>query len=90
MPIPPRSVLFVLLFVTSAAFPQYSGGEFEILKNTLDSSSSCFGGEFSLTGTTGQTDAGPEESEGGTFSFRGGFWGIFSDLIFKDGFEQSS
>ncbi len=47
------------------------------------------GGDFSLTGTTGQADAGQHSSSGGKFSLAGGFWtgaGI-EELIFKDSFE---
>lgn len=85
-----KVVLLALTVVIAAAtFAQSSGGDFSILKSTLDSGGgAASGGEFSLTGTTGQSDASPQMSVGGDFSMSGGFWATVSDLIFKDGFED--
>lgn len=44
------------------------------------------GGEFELSGTIGQPDAG--KMSGGDFTLTGGFWAVVQSLeIFSDGFE---
>jgi hypothetical protein len=86
----PKPVLPTLIAVASAATPaQFSGDTFEILENTFVSGGASAGGDFSLTGTTGQSDASPFNPTGGAFSLSGGFWETFDNLIFKDGFEDS-
>jgi hypothetical protein len=78
----------LLLAASVTAFSQHKGEDFDILENTLESSGASSGGEFILNGTAGQPDASPQDSTTEEFSFNGGFWGAFGDLIFKDGFEQ--
>ena len=85
-----KPVLITLIAVTSAATSaQFSGGDFEILENTFVSGGASADGDFSLTGTTGQSDANPINASGGMFSISGGFWETFDNLIFKNGFEDS-
>ena len=84
-------VLATLVFLVSAvALAQSSGGDFEIIKNTIDGGGGMSqGGDFTLTGTIGQPDAGNKVLSGENFSLSGGFWAnatIF-DEIFKDSFE---
>jgi hypothetical protein len=75
--------------MSTAALTQSSGGDFDILKSTLDSGGGASaGGEFTLTATIGQPNANPQSAVGGEFSINGGFWAAFSDLLFKDGFED--
>jgi hypothetical protein len=86
----PKPVLTTLIAVASAAtLAQFSGGDFEILENTFVGGGTSAGGDFSLIGTTGQSDASPANPSGGTFSLSGGFWDTFDNLIFKNGFEDS-
>ena len=83
------SILTIL--ITAIAFAQSSGGEFTIVKSTMDNGGGkSSGGEFSLTGTIGQPDANPQISTGGGFALSGGFWADATviDLIFKDSFES--
>ncbi len=58
-----------------------SGGPFEITWYSIDAGGGeSAGGAFTLAGTIGQPEAGPELS-GGPFTLRGGFWaGVNSDL----------
>jgi hypothetical protein len=51
------------------------GEEFDLRWNTIDSGgvTSSAGGDFELSGTLGQADAGPMMS-GGEFELQGGFW----------------
>ena len=86
----PKPVLPTLIAVASAATPaQFSGDTFEILENTFAGGGAAAGGDFSLTGTTGQSDASPMNPMGGAFSLSGGFWETFANLIFNVGFEVS-
>lgn len=85
-----RPLLSVLTAAVCAlALAQSSGGDFAVIDSTVDSGGGISsGGEFSLTATIGQPDANPRNATGGGFSLSGGFWGAFSDLIFRDGFED--
>jgi len=86
----PKSALTALaVAISTAILAQSSGGDFEILKSTIDSGGDASaGGEFTLTATIGQSDASPQNAAGGEFTLSGGFWATVSDLIFKDGFED--
>lgn len=55
--------------------------QFTIVRWTVDGggSQSATGGSFSLSGTTGQFDAG--FSSGGSFELRGGFWGTQTPVV---------
>lgn len=70
------------------------GGDFEIVRSTLDGGGGySTGGTFELTGTIAQPEADPNIAIGGDFSLRGGFHrgGTIEerpDLIFHDGFED--
>ena len=78
--------LFVLF--SAVAFPQSSGGDFALLKSTIDNGGGISaGGNFSITGTIGQHDASGQSS-GGDFLLAGGFWAKPNDMIFSDGFES--
>jgi hypothetical protein len=83
------TLFFALAFLfTAIALAQFSGGDFEITRSTLDNGGGVStGGEFSLTGTIGQADASSRPSSGGGFSLAGGFWAKVTDVIFRDGFE---
>ena len=79
----------LLVFIAAIASAQSSGGDFEIVKSTIDNGGgTSVGGEFSLTGTIGQHDANHQISTGGEFTLAGGFWAKVSDVIFKDSFES--
>ena len=78
--------LFVL--ISAVALAQSSGGDFVLLKSTIDSGGgTSTGGDFSITGTIGQHDANGQSS-GGDFLLAGGFWAKANDMIFSDGFES--
>ena len=80
-----------LLMIGSTAIAQESSGEaFSITHHTIDNGGGVSqGGQFSLTGTTGQMDADESVASGGQFSLRGGFWSTNTgDLIFRDNFES--
>ncbi|MBO6740428.1 MAG: hypothetical protein JJ916_11265 [Phycisphaerales bacterium] len=61
--------------LTAAALAGPSGGSFEITWYTIDAggTNNASGGDFTLSGTIGQPDAGAEMT-GGQFSLSGGFW----------------
>lgn len=61
--------------VSTLALAGPSGGSFEITWYTIDAggTNNASGGNFTLSGTIGQPDAGPVMS-GGNFSLAGGFW----------------
>ncbi|MDY6877926.1 MAG: Ig-like domain-containing protein [Chloroflexota bacterium] len=59
------------LLVVAAALAQ--GGGYEIVCATVGGGTTSAGGGYSLSGTSGQPDAGATLS-GGEFSLRGGFW----------------
>lgn len=85
------STLAIVALAASALTLGQSGGEFEITKSTIDGGGgTSSGGEFSLTGTIGQHDAGTQILRGGEFSLAGGFWANAEvvTVIFQDGFES--
>lgn len=52
-----------------------SGGAFDLSWSTIDGGGgTSAGGQFSLSGTIGQPDAGAAALTGGQFSLTGGFW----------------
>ena len=62
----------LLVSVAGLALAQ-SGGDFEIIRSTIDGGGgTSSGGDFVLRGTIGQPDAG--DLAGGEFVLRGGFW----------------
>ena len=76
---------------TASVFAQSSGGDFDIVKNTIDGGGGVSsGGAFSLTGTIGQPDANEKTVTGGEYLLADGFWAnaINTDVIFKDSFES--
>ena len=86
------SLSTLLILITAIAFAQSSGGDFEIVKSTVDNGGgTSVGGDYSLTGTIGQPDANHQISTGGGFTLAGGFWAnaTVNDVIFKDGFESN-
>jgi len=63
------------------------GVTYKMNKYTLSSGGGVItGGNYQLTSSIGQIDAG-EKAIGGNYEFRGGFLTGSSDLIFKNGFE---
>jgi hypothetical protein len=82
--------LLVIGLISGAVSAGPTGGDFEITNSTIDNGGgTSSGGEFSLTGTTGQHDASVTSATGGPYRLAGGFWGAGSvgDGIFSDGFE---
>ena len=68
-------MLSSLAACTTLALAGPSGGSFEITWYTIDAggTNNASGGNFSLSGTIGQPDAGAVMT-GGQFSLAGGFW----------------
>lgn len=90
-----RSIAIVVIGLTLAgpipAGP-IAGGDFVLVKSTVDGGGgSATGGDFVLTGTVGQPDAGTQTAFGNEFALAGGFWAqigiLVIEQIFKDGFE---
>ncbi|MEN1727367.1 MAG: hypothetical protein AAGJ52_02915 [Pseudomonadota bacterium] len=73
----------------SANQPPLQGGEFTVLRATIDAGGGqASGGQFVVRGTFGQHDVG--RSGGGQYDLRAGFWttpGPLEDALFKDRFE---
>ena len=69
------SMMCVCAAGAATAFAGPSGGSFEITWYTIDAggTNNASGGNFTLSGTIGQPDAGAEMT-GGQFSLTGGFW----------------
>lgn len=85
------TVCATLIALSAAAYAQ-SGGGFEITKSTIDGGGGLSaGGDFVLTGTIGQPEAGTQTASGNEFALAGGFWAqignLVIELIFEDGFE---
>lgn len=56
-----------------------SGGPFDLSWSTIDGGGgTSVGGQFAVTGTIGQPDAGVATLTGGQFSLTGGFWSFLS------------
>lgn len=67
-------IIATLFCATAAAFAPLGGGDFDLSWHTIDGGGgSSSGGEFELSGTIGQHDAG-ETMTGGDFALIGGFW----------------
>ena len=80
----------LLLAVSTFALAQSTGGEFTIVKSTIDNGGgTSSGGEFSISGTIGQSDATDRVSVGGEYLLSGGFWAVINDVLFKNGFEDN-
>lgn len=88
------TIALLMMAVCGSAFSQQStGGQFTVSRHTIDNDGGTSqGGQFSLTGTIAQPDAGAQAATGGQFSLRGGFWSAkdlpTSDVLFSDGFES--
>jgi len=85
-------VVISLLLAASLPAGQPAGGNFVLLKSTIDGGGgSATGGNFVLTGTVGQPDTGAQPASGGEHALAGGFWAqigsVVTELIFADGFE---
>jgi hypothetical protein len=73
-----------LIFAT-LIFVSVSNGDYQIVWSTIDGGGGqSSGGQYVLTGTIGQPDAG--YSEGGYYELLGGFWpgGPLCFVVFKD------
>lgn len=86
-----KQSLILLLFISAQVAAQSSGGNFEIVRETIDNGGGRSSDDtFVVTGTIGQHDAFNEAATGDVFVVTGGFWGsgrlIF--VIFEDGFES--
>ena len=85
--------LFALTLVASrlsADQPPLQGGQYAIIRSTIDSGGgNADGGIFKLRATIGQHDADHQKT-GGEFELRSGFWtepAEVSEAIFSDSFE---
>jgi hypothetical protein len=86
--------IFAISLLLAASLPagQPAGGDFVLLRSTVDGGGGSSSGEgFILTGTVGQPDAGTQTASGGEYALAGGFWAqignLVVELIFGDGFE---
>jgi len=82
--------LIAIAALSAGAPHAQSGGDFAIVKSTIDAGGgTAAAGPYVLNATIGQADA--HYSEGGAFSLRGGFWGAAGnsagDRIFQNGFD---
>ena len=67
-------IIAALFCATAAAFAPIGGGDFDLSWHTIDGGGgTSSGGDFELSGTIGQHDAG-ETMTGGDFALTGGFW----------------
>ncbi len=76
------TVLFLLLlFLTTQSSQAQSGDGYTITRSTIDGGglTQATGGEYTLSGTIGQPDAGL--ATGGGYRLQGGFWHMPSDGI---------
>ncbi|MEM1081824.1 MAG: hypothetical protein AAGH65_09615 [Pseudomonadota bacterium] len=89
---PGRLGLGSALLLAATLLGAQSGGDFEVVRSTLDGGGGpSSGGPYELSGTIAQPEADPNMASGGIFSLRGGFYldGLVDEtLIFKDGFER--
>ena len=70
-----RSLIFCLLL---SAFGQWARGQYSIDWSTIDGGGgTSTNGQYSLSGTIGQAEAGGMMS-GGSYSLTGGFWSLIS------------
>ncbi|MHC4697722.1 MAG: hypothetical protein ACYTFA_13375 [Planctomycetota bacterium] len=69
-----RKALDLLIVALALLAASATAGEFEISRSTIDGGGTMFstGGDFELSGTIGQPDAGV--MEGDEFTLTGGFW----------------
>ncbi|MEM1080925.1 MAG: hypothetical protein AAGH65_05020 [Pseudomonadota bacterium] len=91
-----NQLIFLFISIASMAAsanadqPPLQGGEFTVIRGTIDNGGSeAEGNVFTLRGTIGQHDADHQKS-GGEFELRSGFWtklSEFSEAIFIDSFE---
>jgi len=84
-------ILLAGVLSATASFAQFTGGDFSMLKTTINNSGGAsIGGGVSLAGTMGQPEAGLHTMKTGDVSLSGGFWAnaTIIDLIFTDGFES--
>ncbi len=73
--------------VEASDHSQNGGSGYQITKYTLSSGGGVItGGNYHLTSSIGQLDAG-HKATGGNYEFNGGFLSENTDLIFKNGFE---
>lgn len=73
-----RLTLLIALFVcltSSLRVASQSGGGYDLTWSTIDGGGGMLstGGNYTLSGTIGQPDAGLHS--GGSYTLRGGFWG---------------
>lgn len=87
-------ISLALLLAASLQAGSAAGGDFSIVKSTIDNGGGVSsGGNFVLKGSIGQHDASPQTASGGNFRQAGGFWAQvaeIAELIFRDGFETAS
>ena len=66
-------VVCLLLLLSSPVLAQ-TGGDYDLSWNSVDGGGAkSTGGTYTLTGHTGQCDAGPAQA-GGDYTLAGGFW----------------
>ena len=72
--IAPRAALVLLALLLAAGLSSAAGPEYAIPRWTVDAGGGRLeGGDYVLTGTAGQHDAGAR-LEGGDYALTGGFW----------------
>ena len=70
----------LIVLVTALPLLAASGGPYDVSWDTLDGGGgTSSGGSYTVSGTAGQPDAGPEMS-GGSYAVIGGFWGGFGGV----------
>jgi hypothetical protein len=81
-------VAVILASVIAVSMTWAQSGPLELPWYTIDGggTTASYGGDFALSGTMGQADAGT--SSGGIYTIQGGFWGVRSALPFPPGDYQ--
>ena len=83
-------LLVVLFFFYSTPGNAQSGGEYEIVKSSINSGGGIVsGGEFEINSSIAQTVT--QSTSNGEYQLESGFWtsasNLFTDILFKNSFE---
>ena len=75
------TVVLALLLIASAVFAS-SGGDYALDWYTIDGGGgTSIGGDFSISGTIGQPDAG--QMSGGDYTLASGFWAGIVEAVYE-------
>jgi hypothetical protein len=75
-------LLLATLFIFTSRGAASSGGDFDLVWFTMDAGGgTSTGGNFALSATIGQPDAG--EMDSGALHLQGGFWGVFAKPVYR-------